>query len=129
MTVPSPLRRVLRDASTPPLRLLPPPPAADSREQLQSPPRLAAHLRVVHDVARQIADWAGRHHPSLMALASQRTRIARRPYRRMPAADRCSAVTPPSLTPRRAFTNYVTHVNRLSSECFLVLSRGSHGRA
>jgi hypothetical protein len=76
MTLLSPLRRALRDASTAPLRLLLPPHAADSREQLQSPPRLAAHLRVVHVVARQIADWAGRHHPSLMALASQRTGIA-----------------------------------------------------
>jgi hypothetical protein len=70
MTLPSLLRRALRDASTPLLRLLLPPPAAGSREQLQSPPRLAAHLRVVHDVACQIADWAGRHHPSLSYLRS-----------------------------------------------------------
>jgi hypothetical protein len=58
------VRRALRDASTPPLRLLPQP-AADLLEQLQSPPRLAAHLRIVHDVACQIADWAERRYPAL----------------------------------------------------------------
>ena len=58
------LRRALRDASTPPLRLLPQR-AADLLEHLQSPPRLAAHLRIVHDVACQIADWTDRRYPAL----------------------------------------------------------------
>jgi hypothetical protein len=64
MTRPSLLHRALRDASTPPLRLVPEP-AADLLEQLHAPPRLAAHLRLVHDVAWQIADWADRHCPVL----------------------------------------------------------------
>lgn len=29
------------------------------------PPRLAAHLRLVHDVACQLADWADARHPAL----------------------------------------------------------------
>jgi putative nucleotidyltransferase with HDIG domain len=33
-------------------------------EDLQAPPRLVAHLRAVHDVACQLADWTSRHHPS-----------------------------------------------------------------
>ncbi|MFI6100057.1 HD domain-containing protein [Lentzea sp. NPDC051213] len=31
---------------------------------LQAPPRLVAHLRAVHDVARQLTDWVARHHPA-----------------------------------------------------------------
>ncbi|MBK1787318.1 HD domain-containing protein [Prauserella cavernicola] len=34
-------------------------------EELQAPPRLAAHLRAVHDVACQLADWLQRHCPGL----------------------------------------------------------------
>jgi hypothetical protein len=34
-------------------------------ECLNSPPRLAAHLRAVHDVAFHLADWAERRYPSL----------------------------------------------------------------
>ncbi|MEU6343502.1 HD domain-containing protein [Streptomyces sp. NPDC046977] len=33
--------------------------------RLQSPPRLAAHLRAVHDVAHEPADWAREHCPGL----------------------------------------------------------------
>jgi HD domain-containing protein len=64
VTEPSLLRRALRDASAPPLRLLPGT-AADLLEQLQAPPRLAAHLRLVHDVACQIAGWAEGRYPAL----------------------------------------------------------------
>lgn len=52
----------LRDGSV--LRLLPAS-VADLLEQLQAPPRLAAHLRLVHDVACQIADWADGRYPAL----------------------------------------------------------------
>lgn len=58
------LRLALRGPSAPPLRLLPQM-AADLLEQVHAPPRLAAHLRLVHDVACQIADWADRHCPAL----------------------------------------------------------------
>ncbi|MGK4580350.1 HD domain-containing protein [Kitasatospora sp. HPMI-4] len=34
-------------------------------EELQAPPRLAAHLRAVHDVAHQLVDWAEQHYPQL----------------------------------------------------------------
>ncbi|MFI5760117.1 phosphohydrolase [Streptomyces sp. NPDC051563] len=33
---------------------------------LGSPPRLAAHLRAVHDVAHQLVDWVERHCPALI---------------------------------------------------------------
>jgi hypothetical protein len=49
---------------SPALRLLPDR-AVDLLEQLQVPPRLAAHLRLVHDVACQLADWADERHPAL----------------------------------------------------------------
>lgn len=32
---------------------------------LSAPPRLIAHLRAVHDVACQLADWVERHHPGV----------------------------------------------------------------
>ncbi|UGT62573.1 HD domain-containing protein [Nocardia asteroides] len=32
---------------------------------LDAPPRLGAHLRAVHDVARQLADWMTDHHPAV----------------------------------------------------------------
>ncbi|MEV7360607.1 HD domain-containing protein [Kitasatospora sp. NPDC091276] len=34
-------------------------------EELQAPPRLAAHLRAVHDVAHQLVVWVERHYPQL----------------------------------------------------------------
>ncbi|HEX6357084.1 HD domain-containing protein [Actinophytocola sp.] len=54
------LRRALTD---PPLRPLPDK-ARELLEALEAPPRLAAHLRAVHDVAWQLADWVERHHPT-----------------------------------------------------------------
>lgn len=33
--------------------------------ELGSPPRLAAHLRAVHDVAHQLVDWMGRRYPAV----------------------------------------------------------------
>ena len=64
MTQSSLLRMALRDGSVPGLRLLPVT-AADLLEQVQAPPRLAAHLRLVHDVACQIAEWADGRYPAL----------------------------------------------------------------
>ena len=49
----------------PPRCRLLPQPAADLLEQLKSLPRLAAHPRVVHDVACQIVDWTDRRDPAL----------------------------------------------------------------
>ncbi|MFD4907541.1 HD domain-containing protein [Kitasatospora purpeofusca] len=34
--------------------------------ELGSPPRLAAHLRAVHDVAHQLVDWMGKCYPALL---------------------------------------------------------------
>jgi hypothetical protein len=56
------LRRALTDPGDPALRPLPSR-AAALLEELQAPPRLAAHLRAVHDVAHQLADWVQLHHP------------------------------------------------------------------
>jgi hypothetical protein len=33
--------------------------------ELDAPPRLAAHLRAVHDVACQLVDWMDRHYPGI----------------------------------------------------------------
>ncbi len=41
-----------------------PPEAVSLLESLQASPRLAAHLRAVHDVAAQLSDWVARHHPA-----------------------------------------------------------------
>src|SRR4051812_33975635 len=49
----APLRRALTDPGEPPLVSLPPQ-VTELLETLGAPPRLAAHLRVVHDVARQL---------------------------------------------------------------------------
>jgi hypothetical protein len=59
VTVTALLHSALRGPCRPPLRLLP------ARGELQAPPRLAAHLRLVHDVACQLADWAAIRHPAL----------------------------------------------------------------
>jgi hypothetical protein len=64
VTVTGLLHGALRGPCSPALRLLPDR-AADLLEQLQAPPRLGAHLRLVHDVACQLADWADAHHPAL----------------------------------------------------------------
>ncbi len=64
MTVITVLHRALRGPCNPPLRLLPDR-AAGLLEDLQAPPRLAAHLRLVHDVACQLADWVDARHPAV----------------------------------------------------------------
>ncbi|MEU6371723.1 HD domain-containing protein [Streptomyces sp. NPDC046909] len=55
------LHRALHD---PPLRKLPDQ-AAELLQQLDAPPRLAAHLRAVHDVAHRIVEWLEPRHPAL----------------------------------------------------------------
>jgi HD domain-containing protein len=55
------LNRALTDPPLPEL----PTGAADLLRQLSAPPRLAAHLRAVHDVARQLTDWLTSRHHSL----------------------------------------------------------------
>lgn len=55
------LRRALTDPGPRPL----PERAVRLLEDLGAPPRLAAHLRAVHDVAAELVAWAGEHHPSL----------------------------------------------------------------
>jgi hypothetical protein len=59
------LRKALREASEPPLRPLPEE-AAALLERLEAPPRLAAHLRAVHDVACELAGWLERQYPGLV---------------------------------------------------------------
>jgi len=58
------LHRALTDPSDPPLRELPAE-AADLLRILEAPPRLAAHLRAVHDVAAQLTEWLAAHHQGL----------------------------------------------------------------
>ncbi|MFI6287973.1 HD domain-containing protein [Streptomyces sp. NPDC051018] len=43
-----------------------PPAVAGLLRELDAPPRLAAHLRAVHDVAHQLLDWTDRHCPGLV---------------------------------------------------------------
>ncbi|GGT89887.1 HDIG domain-containing metalloprotein [Actinomadura citrea] len=60
--MPSPiLRRALTEPGLRPL----PERAARLLEDLDAPPRLAAHLRAVHDVAAELVDWMSRRHPGL----------------------------------------------------------------
>ncbi|SFG84588.1 HD domain-containing protein [Amycolatopsis regifaucium] len=58
------LRRALSEAGEPPLRPLPDE-VVGLLEKLAAPPRLAAHLRAVHDVACSLADWLEKQHPEL----------------------------------------------------------------
>ncbi|GAA0654171.1 hypothetical protein GCM10010193_00350 [Kitasatospora atroaurantiaca] len=58
------LLRALHDKAEPPLRPLPEG-VAELLQSLEAPPRLAAHLRAVHDVAHQLVDWTGQRHPGL----------------------------------------------------------------
>ena len=64
MTTVDPLQRALHDPGHPPLRPLPGQ-VARLLGDLDAPPRLAAHLRAVHDVAHQLVDWMAREHPSV----------------------------------------------------------------
>ncbi|GAA2683735.1 MULTISPECIES: HD domain-containing protein [Actinosynnema] len=57
-----PLHRALTDPSTPPLRPLPAPVVA-LLVDLAAPPRLAAHLRAVHDVACELTAWVRLRYP------------------------------------------------------------------
>ncbi|TDD13533.1 HD domain-containing protein [Nonomuraea diastatica] len=54
----------MNDAAEPPLRPVPDQ-VAELLKSLNCPPRLAAHLRLVHDVAWQITDWVRQRHPHL----------------------------------------------------------------
>lgn len=53
------VRRALTESALRPL----PKPARELLESLNAPPRLMAHLRAVHDVAWQLADWVSQHYP------------------------------------------------------------------
>lgn len=63
MTAGDLLVRALYDADAP-LRTLPDQ-VAQLLQDLQAPPRLAAHLRAVHDVAHQLVDWVVQYYPAL----------------------------------------------------------------
>lgn len=54
----------LRDPGDPPCRPLPAP-VADLLLTLDAPPRLAAHLRAVHDVAHRLLAWTEQRYPAL----------------------------------------------------------------
>ncbi|AJF69756.1 phosphohydrolase [Streptomyces vietnamensis] len=58
------MSRALDAPADPPLRPLPPS-VADLLRTLGAPPRLAAHLRAVHDVARELVAWAEDRYPDL----------------------------------------------------------------
>jgi hypothetical protein len=58
------LRRALTDPGDPPLRPLPDQ-VNDLLESLQAPPRLAAHLRAVHDVADRLTEALAAQFPGL----------------------------------------------------------------
>lgn len=59
------LSRALYEPTEPPLRPLPAY-VSDLLFTLHAPPRLAAHLRAVHDVAARLLAWLDRHYPTLM---------------------------------------------------------------
>jgi len=58
------LQRALEDPGDPPVAPLPPA-CADLLVELAAPPRLAAHLRLVHDVAAQLSAWLAGQHPAV----------------------------------------------------------------
>ncbi|MCX4974874.1 HD domain-containing protein [Streptomyces sp. NBC_00620] len=64
MTPPDLLLRALHDTGNPPLRPLPDR-VAELLRKLDAPPRLAAHLRAVHDVAHRLVDWLEERQPAL----------------------------------------------------------------
>jgi hypothetical protein len=59
------LDRALTEWHEPPLRLLPPQVSHLLRD-VGAPPRLAAHLRLVHDVAHELAEWVRQYSPGLV---------------------------------------------------------------
>lgn len=59
------LRRALTDPGPRPL----PDEAVRLLTAASAPPRLAAHLRAVHDVAADLIAWVGEHHPAAAADA------------------------------------------------------------
>lgn len=62
----STLTSLARQALTEDFGLRPLPAEAESvLDDLPASPRLIAHLRAVHDVACQLADWVAQHHPSV----------------------------------------------------------------
>ncbi|MEU0025890.1 HD domain-containing protein [Streptomyces sp. NPDC006335] len=61
MTLPDPLLRALQDPGPRPL----PDEAAALLRTLDAPPRLAAHLRLVHDVAYELVEWLAVRYPEL----------------------------------------------------------------
>ncbi|MFC1430317.1 HDIG domain-containing metalloprotein [Streptacidiphilus sp. N1-3] len=65
MKTDTPLSQALADTVNPPLLPLPEQ-VAVLLSELDSPPRLAAHLRAVHDVAHQLVDWVEQHHPGVV---------------------------------------------------------------
>lgn len=64
MTTDDLLLRAFHDTADPPLRLLPDRVMQLLRD-LGAPPRLAAHLRAVHDVAYQLVVWIAERYPAL----------------------------------------------------------------
>ncbi|MFK4101241.1 phosphohydrolase [Streptomyces sp. NPDC019531] len=61
MTIPDLLHRALHDPGPRPL----PDAVARLLRTLDAPPRLAAHLRLVHEVAYELTDWLARQQPTL----------------------------------------------------------------
>lgn len=65
MTATTPLDRAMNGSADPGLRPLPDE-VAQLLSVLGAPPRLAAHLRAVHDVAHQLVDWVEEHCPAVV---------------------------------------------------------------
>jgi hypothetical protein len=63
--MPLTLRHALREPGDPPLLQLPAQ-VDDLLFEMNAPPRLAAHLRAVHDVAAQLTAWLTVHYPALV---------------------------------------------------------------
>lgn len=57
------LERALTESGLLPL----PDRAASLLREMRAPPRLAAHLRAVHDVASRLLDWLGQEYPNVTA--------------------------------------------------------------
>ncbi|MFF3091904.1 HD domain-containing protein [Streptomyces nojiriensis] len=64
MPLSDPLSQALYAPADPPLRPLPAS-VVDLLRSLDAPPRLAAHLRAVHDVAAELVEWLDRRHPGI----------------------------------------------------------------